>query len=166
MGISPDKNYQGYIMDQTYWRKCGSCKKDIGWNSIYQTCTVSACQKHAYCSTDCWDIHNSIMNHKSAWAEENRSPQKNTSPSESETPQRRILIQSPSASASKNISSPIDHEIIIVASKLKQYIKDKYDLQTAGEVMETLSKKVRLLTDKACENAKKEGRKTVMDRDF
>jgi histone H3/H4 len=151
-------------MDQTFWRKCGSCKKDIGWNTIYQVCTVSGCQKFAYCSTDCWDIHNSIMNHKSAWAEENRSPAKAEAPVETSSSPRRIIIQN--SSISKTTSSSMDHEILIVASKLKQYIKEKYDLQTSAEVMETLSQKVRTLTDQAVEHAKKEGRKTVMSRDF
>ncbi len=153
-------------MEQTYWRKCGSCKKDIGFNVIYQTCTVSGCNKFAYCSVDCWDIHNSVMNHKSAWAEENKSPNK----VEAEIGQpRRIIVSSPTSSNQSQASAnaqALEHEILIVASKLKQYIKDKYDMNTAGGVMEVLSYNVRRLTDKAAENAKKEGRKTVMDRDF
>ncbi|MBC7537597.1 MAG: hypothetical protein H7281_02155 [Bacteriovorax sp.] len=57
-------------------------------------------------------------------------------------------------------------EILIVASKLKQYIKDKYDMNTAANVMEALSRDVRRLTDRAVEKARSEGRKTVMDRDY
>jgi histone H3/H4 len=162
--VNQPKNNKDKKMDQTFWRKCGSCKKDIGWNTIYHVCTVSGCQKFAYCSTDCWDIHNSIMNHKSAWAEENRSPSKNETTTEVPSNPRRIIVQSPMSS--KTISSSMDHEILIVASKLKQYIKEKYDLQTSAEVMETLSEKVRILTDQAVNHAKKEGRKTVMSRDF
>ena len=86
-------------MEQTFWRKCGSCKKDIGFNVIYQVCTVSGCQKFAYCSTDCWDIHNSIMNHKSAWAEENRSPGK----AEAQAEPRRIIIASAPSNHKNNI---------------------------------------------------------------
>jgi histone H3/H4 len=57
-------------------------------------------------------------------------------------------------------------EILIVASKIKQYIKDKYDMNTSANVMEALSRDVRRLTDRAVEKARSEGRKTVMDRDY
>jgi histone H3/H4 len=148
-------------MEQTYWRKCGSCKKDIGFNVIYQVCTVSGCHKFAYCSVDCWGIHNSVMNHKSAWAEENRSPSK-----ENSTPEvRRIIVNSTTSNENKT-SSSMDHEILIVASKLKQYIKDKYEMNTSADVMDALSNQVRRVTDQAAEKAKRDGRKTIMARDF
>lgn len=142
-------------MDQNYWRKCGSCKKEIGFNSIYQACSVSTCSKLAFCSVDCWEQHVPVLNHKSAWAEECRSPKK-----EDESGPRRIIV---STSASKEA---VGEEILIVASKLKQYIKDKHDMNTSGNVMEVLSHRVRRLADKAAEKARSEGRKTVMDRDF
>ncbi len=149
-------------MEETFWRKCGSCKKEIGFNSIYQACSVSSCNKFAFCSVDCWDQHNPVMNHKSAWAEERRSPRKDQVVQTGEAP-RRIIVNAPSAPSS---SSSMEHEILIVASKLKQYIKDKYDMQTAASVMDALSHSVRRLTDRAAEKARSEGRKTVMDRDF
>lgn len=149
-----------------YWRKCGSCKREIGYNSIYQVCNVSTCRKLVFCSVDCWNLHNPVMNHKSSWAEENRSPQKEELASEKNdsgpTP-RRILVQSRPSSVAQADDS---QEILIVASKLKQYIKDKYDMNTAANVMEALSRDVRRLTDRAVEKARSEGRKTVMDRDY
>lgn len=145
-------------METNYWRKCGSCKKEIGFNSIYQACSVSSCRKMVFCSVDCWDLHNPVMNHKSSWAEERRSPRKGEEVLEEG---RRVrMISSPKALVETN------HEILIVASKLKQYIKDKYDMNTSASVMDILSKKVRDITDLAIENAKAEGRKTLMDRDF
>lgn len=60
----------------------------------------------------------------------------------------------------------IPHDILIVTSKLKNYIKLKSEMNTAGNVTEILSDRVRSLCDQAIENAKREGRKTVMDRDF
>ncbi len=57
-------------------------------------------------------------------------------------------------------------EVLVVASKLKNYIRDKSGLNTSGAVMSVLSEKLRTLCDNAIENAKREGRKTVMDRDF
>ena len=149
-------------METTYWRKCGSCKKEIGFNTIYQICSVSSCSKHAFCSVNCWDMHNPIMNHKSSWAEEMRSPRREDAlPEASEAPRRVIIASKQTISSSQE-----SQEVLIVASKLKQYIKDKYDMNTAASVMDTLSKNVRRLTDRAAEKAKSEGRKTIMDRDF
>ncbi|MDD4976419.1 MAG: hypothetical protein PHY93_18825 [Bacteriovorax sp.] len=155
-------------MDQVnnYWRKCGSCKKEIGFNSIYQMCNVSTCRKLVFCSVDCWNLHNPVMNHKSSWAEENRSPRKEEAVVEvnnSVQSPRRILVQS---KANLPTQSDDSQEVLIVASKLKQYIKDKYDMNTAANVMEALSRDVRRLTDRAVEKARSEGRKTVMDRDY
>lgn len=150
---------------ETYWRKCGSCKKDIGFNQVYQTCSVCG-GKYAFCSVDCWDEHVPVMNHKNAWAEENRSPAR--AEVTNDQPTRRI-VSSPSqvsSSSSSSKQSPMDAEVLIVASKLKQYVKDKYDLSTSANVMDALSREVRRLTDRAVEKAKAEGRKTLMDRDF
>ncbi len=57
-------------------------------------------------------------------------------------------------------------EVLVVASKLKNYIKTKSGMNTSGAVMDALSNKIRELCDRAIETAKGEGRKTVMDRDF
>lgn len=57
-------------------------------------------------------------------------------------------------------------EVLIVASKLKNYIRNKSGLNTSSAVLEALSEKVRGLCDQAIESAKRDGRKTVMDRDF
>jgi len=150
---------------QNYWRKCGSCKKEIGFNSIYQSCSVSTCKKVVFCSVNCWNLHNEVMSHKSAWAEENRSPRKEEAVNEERSP-KRILVQSKPSSESAGNGSADEQEILIVASKLKAYIKDKYDMNTSANVMEILSYQVRRLTDRAVEKARAEGRKTVMDRDY
>lgn len=56
--------------------------------------------------------------------------------------------------------------VLVVASKVKAYIKESAGLNTSGAVMDILSGKVRQLCDQAVESAKRDGRKTVMDRDF
>ncbi len=156
------------MTEVTYWRKCGSCKKEIGFNTIYQACNVSTCRKLVFCSVDCWNLHNPVMNHKSSWAEENRSPKKENYVLDSdENAPRRIMVNSKPVSSTNDSSGSADEdEILIVASKLKQYIKDKYDLSTSANVMDALSNVVRRHTDRAVAKAKSEGRKTVMDRDF
>ncbi|OFZ56371.1 MAG: hypothetical protein A2428_01355 [Bdellovibrionales bacterium RIFOXYC1_FULL_54_43] len=57
-------------------------------------------------------------------------------------------------------------EVLVVASKVKNYIKTSSGLNTSSAVMEVLSDKVRQLCNEAIERAKQDGRKTVMDRDF
>lgn len=59
-----------------------------------------------------------------------------------------------------------ENEVLVVASKIKSYIRARSEMNTSAAVLEALSSKVRQLCDTAIENAKKEGRKTVMDRDF
>ncbi len=54
----------------------------------------------------------------------------------------------------------------VVASKVKNFIKDKYGMNTSAAVMSELSKVVMRECEKASENAKRNNRKTVMDRDF
>jgi histone H3/H4 len=57
-------------------------------------------------------------------------------------------------------------DVLVVASKLKNYIKGKAGMNTSAAVMPVLSEKIRQMCDQAVENAKRDGRKTVMDRDF
>lgn len=57
-------------------------------------------------------------------------------------------------------------DVLVVASKLKSYIRAQSGMNTSGSVMGALSEKIRNLCDSAIQNAKSDGRKTVMDRDF
>ena len=59
-----------------------------------------------------------------------------------------------------------DTEILIVQSKVKDYIRGKSEMNTSGGVAVRLSELVKQLCDRAIENAKTDGRKTVMDRDI
>ena len=59
-----------------------------------------------------------------------------------------------------------DKEVLTVTSKLKKYVKETHGLSTSGNVPEKLSDVIRELVDRAAENAKGQGRKTLMDRDF
>ena len=56
-------------------------------------------------------------------------------------------------------------EILIVTSKVKNYIKEA-GMNTAASVAEALSEKVRQVCDEAMENARKAKRKTVRDTDI
>ncbi len=57
-------------------------------------------------------------------------------------------------------------DTLIIASKLKKYIRESAGMSTSAAVMEVLSEKVRALCNEAAAKAKSDGRKTVMDRDF
>lgn len=151
-------------MENNVWRKCSTCKKDILLGKAYQECEVSNCKKHAFCSVDCWNVHNEVMNHKSAGAIEKRAPYEKVE--EVENTPRRILVNPSNVQSKMGSSTTMDHEVLIVASKLKQYIKEKHELNTSADVMDKLSHIVRRLADEAAERAKMSGRKTLMDRDF
>ena len=124
------------------------------------------------------------MNHKNGWSEDRLSPKREEIPATQDQQQqpRRVIISSSTSKdvvSSSHLSSGTltnsisnsgfqshDEDVLIVASKLKQYIKDKYGMSTSAGVMDILSHQVRRLTDRAAEKARLEGRKTVLDRDF
>lgn len=146
------------------WRNCSVCKKPIHQGAIYQKCSVSSCRKSAYCSVDCWDSHVPVMNHKSAWAEEERAPREVYS---EERPSRRIVVQPKAQASSPSIGRmDLPEDILIVVSKLKNYIKARGDMNTSGDVADILSDIVRRYCDDAVDRARADGRKTVMARDF
>ncbi len=56
--------------------------------------------------------------------------------------------------------------VLVVASKIKKFIKAKSGLNTSSQVMSQLSIKVEELCLNAIKNAVESKRKTVMDRDY
>ncbi len=59
-----------------------------------------------------------------------------------------------------------DSEVLVVVSKVKNYIKAKSGMNTSGNVPPALSALIRQLCDDAVARAGADRRKTVMDRDF
>lgn len=59
-----------------------------------------------------------------------------------------------------------EETVLVVVSKLKNYIRAKSEMNTAGNVAPKLSEIIQSLCDQAIERARSDGRKTVMDRDF
>ncbi len=59
-----------------------------------------------------------------------------------------------------------ENENLVVASKVKAYIKTTADMKCSATVIEALSNAVREMCDKAIDNAKSAKRKTVQDKDF
>ncbi len=59
-----------------------------------------------------------------------------------------------------------ENEILVVASKIKKYVRSVAGMSTSANVLPKLSDTIRSLCNQAIENARADGRKTVMDRDF
>jgi hypothetical protein len=164
----------------SFWKKCSSCKKPIAFGQKYFICSVSTCngQRTGYhfCSVSCFESHLPGARHRDAGAIEKIAPRTHdlaesaaATPAVSHQEKRRIIpSQQPGSSASTSSSSPaaFPQEILIVASKLKDYIRERSEMNTSASVMEILSDIVRIECDKAIEKARREGRKTVLDRDF
>ena len=58
------------------------------------------------------------------------------------------------------------NEVLVVASKVKVYIKEKGEMKTSSSVLAALSDRIRTMCDEAIESARSDGRKTVLDRDI
>ena len=58
-----------------------------------------------------------------------------------------------------------DGEVLVVASKIKAYIKAEGDMKTSASVLDALSDRLRTMCREAIESARSDGRKTVLDRD-
>ena len=57
-------------------------------------------------------------------------------------------------------------EVLVIASRLKAYIKESSGLNTSDRVLQPVSEMVREICDRAAGRAKADGRKTVLDRDL
>jgi histone H3/H4 len=58
------------------------------------------------------------------------------------------------------------NEVLVVASKVKGYIKERGEMKTSSSVLAALSDRIRRMCDEAIESARSDGRKTVLDRDI
>ncbi len=94
---------------------------------------------------------------------DNEEEKKEESTEKKDTP-RRILVNS---KVRTNLhAEAYSKDILIVASKLKKYVKEKHGLNTSSDVMDILSDIMRVTCDRAVESAMRDGRKTLMKRDF
>lgn len=59
-----------------------------------------------------------------------------------------------------------EQEVLVVVSKLKNFIRESSGMNTSGNVAPVISGLIRKMCSDAIERAKNDGRKTVMDRDF
>lgn len=160
-------------MEENFWRKCSSCKKPIGFKQPYQKCNVSTCNQArvslVFCSVSCFSAHVPVYRHRDAWALEEISPSREAWTAEhaaESSPRNTVLVRPSQGAHPAPQRSEIPREVLVVVSKLKDYIRKTSDMNTSAEVMELLSDKLRALCDEAIRRARADGRKTVMERDF
>jgi hypothetical protein len=151
------------MAEQTEWHHCSTCKKPIHFGEPYFQCSVTTCNRPRtglfFCSVPCWDAHVPTMHHRDAWAEEARAPSRGA-PDEGEPAPRRVVPAPPAP------SGDAPREVLVVVSKLKQYVRVRSGMNTSDGVTDVLSDYLRRLCDAAIENAAASGRKTLLDRDF
>jgi histone H3/H4 len=172
--------------NENFWRVCSTCKKPIAYSARYYECNVSTCSGkrtgYVFCSVPCWETHLPQARHRDGWAVEKNAPTKqqaiagqdgdSTAATAQAAPPRRIIVSGTSSPSAPNLkgnngaSSSMDHEVLVVVSKMKQYIKDKADMNTSADVADVLSQLIRYACNDAVDEARADGRKTVMAKDF
>jgi histone H3/H4 len=163
---------------ETPWRECSSCRVPILHGARYYSCSVSTCNRSRmalyFCSLPCWEAHLPMMRHRDAWAEEQRAPSREQAERD-ECSQTLVSEPVPAVPNTRRVvSSPVEtvedqaesDDILVVVSKLKKYVRVRSGMNTSDTVIDPLSSYLRRLCDEAIRNAARDGRKTVMDRDF
>ncbi len=164
------------------WRRCNTCKAEIPFGGAYFACSVSTCNRRAtdfaFCSLSCWDAHVPLFRHRDAWAEERRAPtreafEEERRRAETEAVERKERARQARAGTPREPPRPgvatgaaAEREILVVASRLKAYVRARSGMNTSDAVLEVLSDRLRALCDQAIDRAGQAGRKTVLDRDF
>jgi len=167
------------IEDASTWKRCNNCKKPIAFASGYFTCNISTCNRKgtdfAFCSVSCWDAHVPVLRHRDAWADEQQAPtaaawaarqREQAERAAAPLPEPRPrAVASPTAATGRS-SEPVPHDVLVVVSKLKLYIRARSGMSCSDGVTDVLSDRLRALCDQAIDQARAMGRKTVLDRDF
>lgn len=181
------------VDEKKVWKRCSTCRGPVAFASTYYVCSVSTCNRkrtgYRFCSVECWEEHLPMMRHREAWAVEETAPkgdegvaapskpaQRPTSevsamsssprPKERDpsAPRRRIRVGS--APKPKAEPEPKSDEVLVVVSRFKNHVRERYGVNTSDGVFGVLSDHLRSICRQAVDNARADGRKTVMDRDF
>ena len=170
------------MSEPEFFKLCTTCKKPIAFGQSYMQCSVSTCNRaklaQFFCSLPCWDAHLPEARHRDAWAEPMKAPTLEAFRRElQEEQERETRVATRESSMSEEaekrrriIGAPptedVPHDVLVVVSKMKAYVKARSGMNTSDGVTDVLSAKIRKLCDAAIEVANADGRKTVMDRDF
>lgn len=154
-----------------HFKRCSVCKNPIGFDTRYYLCSVSTCNKKrmqlVFCSLSCWEAHQADARHRDAGAEEAKSPGKAAWTLEHAEERKRLAAaNAPAAQVTlKKVTGAASLDILVVASRFKEYIAQRAQMATAERVLGFLSDHLRQVCDEAIAAAAKDGRRTVMDRD-
>ena len=171
------------LSDDRTWKRCSSCKEPIEFGVLYWVCNVSTCNRNRtalqFCTVSCWDEHLPIARHRESWAEERHAPatreaaERVAKPKEAPRPKRRIVADAkparaaePAAAKPAATGTTASNEVLIVASRLKDFVRYESGFNTSDRVLEPLSEIVRRVCRQAIANAERDGRKTILDRDI
>jgi hypothetical protein len=148
-------------LEENDWRRCSACKKPIGYRATYWTCNVSTCNRArtglVFCTVTCWEVHLPSANHREAWAVERKAPSREQAAEGGGRGGAMRAAPAPKPSGGD--------DVLVVASRLKDYVRRKSGFNTSDRVLEPLSKIVRKACEEAILNASREGRRTILDRD-
>jgi hypothetical protein len=86
-------------------------------------------------------------------------------------PRRRIRVGSapkPAAAAAPATAAAAAgaDDVLVVVSRFKAYVRERFGVNTSDAVIDVLSDHLRAVCHRAVDNARNDGRKTLMDRDF
>jgi hypothetical protein len=148
-----------------------------------------------FCTVSCWEVHLPVARHRESWAEERKAPSPaeaarlaaaesganpgaarparpvdaaRSRPDPRQDPKARSegprgsSMTTPGRSSS---STAVPDEVLIVGSRLKDYVRALSGFNTSDRVFDVLSDHVRKIVERAIDNARADGRKTVLDRD-
>jgi len=160
-----------------YFKHCSTCKAPIAFGAKYFVCSVSTCNRAKlgmfFCSLPCWEAHVPEARHRDAWAEPTQAPSRaeysasnHVASSHTAPPPARARIVQPEVPRPAASRTEVDDDVLVVVSKLKRYIRERSEMNTSDTVVSPLSDHLRALCNEAIRNAARDGRKTVMDRDF
>jgi len=156
------------------YKRCSTCKTPIEYGAEHYLCSVSTCNRPKlglfFCSLPCWEAHVPEARHRDAWAEQHKAPTRAQYVAANEqqpAPARARVVVTPVAQqASTHDETDSEDDVLVVVSKLKRYVRMRSEMNTSDTVVTPLSNHLRQLCNEAIRNAARDGRKTVLDRDF
>jgi hypothetical protein len=120
-----------------------------------------------------------MMRHREAWAETATAPtrqayeqaEREAERRETDKRERTTSMSDPNEDRRRIVGAPspgepVPKDVLVVVSKLKAYIRATSGMNTSDEVVDYLSDRLRELCNAAVSEARLDGRKTVMERDF
>lgn len=158
------------------WKVCSICKNPIGFQQTYYRCSVSTCQRPRtglyFCSPPCFDAHLPMMRHRESWAEQETAPTREQAAAQQSAERQLETQANPAAGGERRrIAAPgpaaerEPAEVLVVASKLKKFVRNRSGMNTSDGVMSVLSDHLREVAVEALRAAATDGRKTVLERD-